>query len=166
MVQKNRQKKKSPAWLNLIFLRTKVIPLFRLGDKQNLVAYRPVSLLSQFSKVLDKVFVQKLDNFIEENNLLNEGQCGFGGNPCPARALKDMTEEIANVIDKKKRNIVGVFLDLKKAFDTLDLNILISELYSYGLRGVALRWLTEQTTACAVCWENVCLKIECGVPQG
>lgn len=49
-----------------------------------------------------KIFVRKLDYFIEKNNLLNEGQCGFRGNPSPARALMDMTEEIANVIDNKK----------------------------------------------------------------
>ncbi len=105
----------------------KVIPLFKVGDKQNLSNYRPVSLLSQFSKVLEKIFVQKFDSFIEKNNLLNESEYGFRGNRSTALALMNIIEEITTATDNKKYTI-GVFIDLKKAFDMVDHNIFISKL--------------------------------------
>lgn len=73
----------------------KVIPLFKTGDMHDFSNYRPVSSLSQFSKVLEKVFAQKLDNFIE----LLEGQYGFRANRSTALALIEIMEEITTAVD-------------------------------------------------------------------
>ena len=105
----------------------KVIPLFKAGDKHSFNNYRPVSLLSQFSKVLEKFFVQKLDNFIEKNNILSESQYGFRTNWSTALAIMEIIEEITTAIDRRKYTI-GVFIDLKKAFDTIDHSILFAKL--------------------------------------
>lgn len=148
----------------------KVIPLFKTGDKYSFTNYRPVSLLSQFSKVFEKVFANKLDNFIEKNKLISESQFGFRSNRSTSLALMKITEEITTAIEKNKYTI-GVFIDLKKAFDTIDHKILISKLQTYGLRGVVLSWLSSyldkrQQFVQFSGYKSECLNLECGVPQG
>ena len=91
----------------------KVIPLFKAGDQHKFINYRPVSLLSQFSKVLEKLFVSKFDDFIEKNNLLNDSQYGFRTQRSTALALMKLTEDITTAIEDKKYTI-GIFIDLKK----------------------------------------------------
>ncbi len=146
----------------------KVIPLFKVGDKHSFTNYRLVSLLSQFSNVLEKLFVIKLDYFIEKNKLLSESQFGFQTKRSTALALMKITEEITTAIENKKYTI-GVFVDLKKAFDTIGHKILISKLKSYGVRGVALNWLgsyLDNRLQYVQFSENKYMNIECGVPQG
>lgn len=148
----------------------RVIPLFKTGNKHEFTNYRPVSLLSQFSKVLEKLYVQRLDSFIEKNNLLSESQYGFRSNRSTALALMKITEEISTAIDNHKHTI-GVFIDLKKAFDTIHHTILISKLNNYGIRGVVLDWLisylhNRQQYVELGGFKSDCMKLECGVPQG
>ena len=92
--------------------------------------------------MLEKLFVQKLDGFIEKNSLLNENQYGFRSNRSTSSAVMNIIEDIATATDSKKHTI-GVFIDLKKAFDTIDHSILISKLHSYGVRGIVLDWLSS-----------------------
>lgn len=103
---------------------TKVIPLSKAGDKHHLTNYRPVSL--QFSKILE-VFNSRLDSFIEQNQLLSDNQYSFRNNHSTSHALFDMIEEITNTTDNKK-HAIGLFLDLSKAFDTINHDILIKKL--------------------------------------
>lgn len=91
----------------------KVIPLYKTGDKHLFTNYRPVSLLPQFSKILEKAFNNRLDNFIEKHNLLTDNQYGFSSNRSTSQALIELTEETTNSIDKKKYPY-GVFIELKK----------------------------------------------------
>ena len=150
--------------------KAKVIPVFKTGNKQHFTNYRPISLLSQFSKILEKLFGERLDNFVEKNNLLTENQYGFRANRSPAMALIELTEEIIKNIDNKMYT-VGVFVDLKKAFDTINHNILISKMSKYGFRGVVAKWLEsyiknrEQIVQLGHC-KSRSMKIMCGVPQG
>uniref|UniRef100_A0A8C6SQ40 Reverse transcriptase domain-containing protein n=1 Tax=Neogobius melanostomus TaxID=47308 RepID=A0A8C6SQ40_9GOBI len=148
----------------------KVIPLFKAGDKHLFTNYRPVSLLPQFSKILEKVYNSRLDSFIERCNLLSDNQFGFRNNHSTSHALFDIIEEITNAVDNKKYAI-GLFIDLSKAFDTINYDILINKLEHYGIRGVALQWVTSYLKNRKQCvkigdYQSSCRQIVCGLPQG
>ena len=96
----------------------KVLPLYKNGDRELFTYYRPVSLLSQFSKIIEKLFANRLDSFINKHGLINNCQYGFRSNRSTSLALIEHIEEISNSIDNKNVTI-GVSIDLKKAFNTL-----------------------------------------------
>ena len=148
----------------------KVIPLFKKGDPQDFSNYRPVSLLPQFSKILEKVFNNRLMSFVDSHSILNNGQYGFRNGHSTSSAILELLEELTNGIEKSKSTI-GVFIDLKKAFDTIDHNILIKKLEFYGIRGIANDWICsylsnrfQHVLINDCCSSN--LKITCGIPQG
>ena len=86
----------------------KVIPIFKGNDKQVFTNYRPISLLSQFSKIIEKLFNVRLDNFIDRHSILSNSQYGFSTNMSTSLALLELTEEITSALDKKK--VLLVFL--------------------------------------------------------
>ena len=148
----------------------KVVPLFKAGDRSLFSNYRPISLLSQFSKILEKLFNETLDKFIDKFQLLNNCQYGFRSQMSTSHALLDLVEEITSSTDAKKISI-DVFIDLKKAFDTVNHDLLIDKLEYYGIRGIAQEWLKSylkdrkqfvQIDECA----STLLSVTCGVPQG
>ena len=102
--------------------------------------YRPVSLLSQFSKILEKWFAQKLFFFLEKHKLITEKQYGFRAKRSTALALIELIEKITSVTENKQ-DTVGVFIDFSKAFDTINHSLLLSKSYNYGIRGLAHQWL-------------------------
>ena len=148
----------------------KVIPLFKAGDKSLFTNYRPVSLLPQFSKILEKLFSKRLNAFIEKHNILNNSQYGFRNEHSTSLALIELIEQITLASDCKKSTI-GVFIDLKKAFDTINHDILLNKLQHYGIRGVAHKWLDSyiKHRKQFVSFNDVnsdFLDMVCGVPQG
>ena len=148
----------------------KVIPLFKSGQKNVFTNYRPVSLLPQFSKILEKLFDKRLDAFIDKYELLSNSQYGFRSNRSTSLALIELLEEITTSLDNKK-NVIGVFIDLKKAFDTVNHKILLQKLEHYGIRGMLLNWfesyLTDRKQYVFYNGVSSDLKtISCGVPQG
>ena len=112
----------------------------------------------------------RLMSYINKNDILYKGQYGFRQKLSTSLAIIDLIEEITSQIDK--RNVtIGVFIDLKKAFDTIDHEILLNKLEIYGLRGVALNWLKSylSDTKQFVNFNNsdsVELTVLCGIPQG
>ena len=104
----------------------KVIPLFKSGEKTNFTNYRPVSLLPQFSKVLEKLFCSRFTKFIERNNVLSDNQYGFRSKHSTSLALINLVEELTDSMDNKNIT-VGIFIDLKKAFDTIDHELLLKK---------------------------------------
>ena len=148
----------------------KVIPLYKSGEKNVFTNYRPVSLLPQFSKILEKLFNNRLDNFVEKYNLLNESQYGFRNNRSTSLALLELIEDITTSLDNKKSTI-GVFIDLKKAFDTIDHNLLLQKLEHFGIRGITYEWIKSYLSNRKqyVQIDDVKsdpLNVICGVPQG
>ena len=148
----------------------RVIPLLKNGDVKEFSNYRPVSILSQFSKILEKVFHNRLMSFINDKQILNNSQFGFRKNMSTAMAIIELVEEITTAIDEGKTT-VGVFINLKKAFDTVDHNILAKKLEHYGIRGLAKDWvcsyLANRTQYVCINYSNSdCLDVKCRVPQG
>uniref|UniRef100_A0A3Q3LLQ2 Reverse transcriptase domain-containing protein n=1 Tax=Labrus bergylta TaxID=56723 RepID=A0A3Q3LLQ2_9LABR len=148
----------------------KVIPLYKTGDKHHFTNYRPVSLLPQFSKILEKLFADRLNKFINKHNLLTDSQYGFRPNRSTSLAVIELIEKITNSLDQKNY-AAGVFIDLKKAFDTINHDRLINKLERYGIRGVVLNWLrsylhNRQQFVKLGEYTSSCLDIACGVPQG
>ena len=148
----------------------KVVPLFKSGRRDIVSNYRPVSILPQFSKILEKVFHRRLESFIERSHILNDCQYGFRKNSSTSLALIDFVENITDAIDRHEYT-VGVFIDLKKAFDTVDHTILLQKLNHIGIRGVAYDWLANYLTnrkqyVLYNGTESSVKQIVCGVPQG
>ena len=148
----------------------KVVPLYKSGSHNHFTNYRPVSLLPQFSKVLEKLFDVRLQKFIEKYSVLHDSQYGFRSNRSTSLALMELIEEICTEIDNKNITI-GVFIDLKKAFDTIDHKLLLQKLEFYGVRGAANDWV-KSYLSCRKQFVQVdehaskLLDIICGVPQG
>ena len=146
----------------------KVIPLFKEGSKTDVNNYRPISLLKIWSKIFERVMYNRMYHFMEHFSLLYNKQFGFRAKHSTIDALVDLTE---NVRSRSCKKVIGFFLDLKKAFDTLDHSILLSKLERLGFRGNCLAWLTSYLTdrfqrvevnGVSSQWR----KIEHGVPQG
>uniref|UniRef100_A0A8C5NFT0 Reverse transcriptase domain-containing protein n=1 Tax=Gouania willdenowi TaxID=441366 RepID=A0A8C5NFT0_GOUWI len=148
----------------------KIRPIYKGGEKCNFTNYRPISILPQLSKILEKLFMNRLDKFIEDNNILHEGQYGFRKGRSTAMAIIDITENIREALEKKLF-VFGIFLDLKKAFDTINHDILEEKLQNYGIKRNALKWIKSYMTNRRqyVDFEehtSKCQTIQCGVPQG
>ena len=117
----------------------KVIPMFKSGDRKHFENYRPISLLSFFSKVYEKIVFIHLYEFLEEHNLLFNRQFGFRKQHSTTHAVITLVDQVSRALDAGKI-VVGVFLDLKKAFDTVDHSILLRKLYALGIRGSLHLW--------------------------
>src|SRR6218665_303500 len=147
----------------------KVIPIFKSG-KSNVANYRPISLLSPFSKILEKFFYSRLISFVNKNSILADTQYGFRKNLSTEFALLDLTNQITKALDDRQIT-VGIFLDLSKAFDTVNHSILLDKLEHYGIRGTPLNWISSYLSNRYqyVAIEDICsslLPLTCGVPQG
>ena len=148
----------------------KVIPLFKSGNKSLFTNYRPVALLCQFSKVLEKLFCKRLNKFIDKYNLISENQYGFRPSRSTSSALLELIEEISSSMDRGLHT-VGIFIDLSKAFDTIDHSLLLKKLENFGIRGVVLNWLKSYLTdrkqyVSLSSYSSELLSVVCGVPQG
>ncbi len=106
----------------------KVILLYKTGNKYHLTNYRPVSLLPQFSNILEKLFNNELDTFIVKHKLLTDSYYGFRPDRSTSLAIIEAIEEITNAIEQQqKKNAVRIFTDIKKAFYTINHDILIKK---------------------------------------
>ena len=148
----------------------KVIPIFKKDNVHLLNNYRPISLLPTISKVFEKVVQEQLTEFVNINKLLYNSQYGFRKAHSTETATLELIDTLLQALDKKEIPI-SIFLDLSKAFDTIDHNILYIKLRHYGINGVPLNWLINYLTdrqkivKLDVEISNT-LPISTGVPQG
>ena len=148
----------------------KVIPIFKKGDQSLFENYRPISLLPAISKVLEKRIALQLSSYFEKNKLLFDNQYGFRPKHSTEHAALELIDRITNKMDTNEIPL-NIFLDLSKAFDTIDHSILLNKLKYYGLKGSTLNLFQsylsnrkqyteiEDTT-------STILPIQVGVPQG
>ena len=148
----------------------RVTPIFKTGAKHDMENYRPISVISIVSKIMEKLIYNQLYDYLINSNLLSNSQHGF--RPCHSTttALLDITNRWYQSIDVGQLNGV-VLLDLKKAFDTVDHDILLQKLQIYGINGLALNWiksyLSDRIQYCQVNGHlSNPLTVTTGIPQG
>ena len=148
----------------------KTMPLYKKGSTLNTNNYRPISLLSIFSKIYEKIMYARLYQFLEKSDLFYSLQFGFRAKHSANHALISITETGKESIDNNKFGC-GVFLDLRKAFDTVSHKILLAKLRHNGMIGMAFNWFQSYLTNRRQYVEvnsasSDVLDVMCGVPQG
>ena len=122
--------------------KSNVTPIFKKGTKSSTSNYRPVSLTSVICKVMESLIRDKLMSHMCNNNLLNNCQHGFRtGRSCVTQLL-DMMETWTNILDSYG-SIDAIYLDFRKAFDTVPHERLLLKLHGYGIRGNMLSWIRQ-----------------------
>ncbi len=112
------------------FKLAKVLPVFKKGDHSNLNNYRPISLLSVFNKLLEKLMYNRLIAYLQKRNVLYDKQFGFHSQNSTEHAILTITDKIQKAIENRNYSC-GIFLDFSKAFDTVHHGILINKLEKY-----------------------------------
>ena len=148
----------------------KVIPIYKKGSPTSVNNYRPISILSTINKIFEKILYARLINYIDKFQLIYKYQYGFRKKHSTEHALIELIDQIRFSMDNKQMTC-GIFIDLSKAFDTVDHQILIGKLEHYGIRGTALElfksYLSNRKQYVHI---NNCKSqtrpISCGVPQG
>lgn len=152
------------------FKVSQIIPLPKFAHTQEIGDFRPISLLNVFSKIFEKILKEKIMKFIEKNNILNSSQFGFTTNSSTEYAITTIYDQFLKNLDD---NLItcSIFLDIKKAFDSISHDILLKKLYHYGFRGKIWSLLKSYLYG-----RNSCVKIDQrmskfyiikhGVPQG
>ena len=148
----------------------KIIPIFKTGDKEDPNNYRPISLLTAFSKILEKLVYKRLIKFLLNCNSIYLKQYGFLRGRSTEHAMIDLVQQIVSAIERKCFSL-GLFLDLTKAFDTISHQILLKKMHCYGIRGVPNDWFKSYLSDRQqyVQLQNSCSSsksINFGVPQG
>ena len=148
----------------------KVLPFYKSGKKNLMTNYSPISVLSSFSKILERIMYNRLYSYLNDNNLFFQKQFGFREGHSTNHAHIQLINNICDSFNQNKYTL-GVFIDLSKAFDTVDHNMLLKKLSLYGIKNNNLKWFSSylsnrkqfiQAGAIKTSYENITF----GVPQG
>ena len=146
------------------------MPIYKSGNAQEVSNYRPISVLPVFSKIIERCMSHRLMNFLLKFKVISPDQFGFLKGKSTADAFIKLTEYVYKSLNDK-RHCLGIFIDLRRAFDTVNHGILLNKLELYGVRGIALSWFTSYLQGrqqyVSIAGHNSALKnITIGVPQG
>jgi len=144
--------------------------IHKSSDKNLFTNYRPISVLPCFSKMLEKIMYKRLMAYILKNKILSNHEYGFRSKSSTSHAIIELVDKITKSIEKDEFTI-GIFLDLSKAFDTVNHTILLRKLHFYGIRGKCYDWIKDYLTnrKQVIKYHNTKsteMTITCGVPQG
>ena len=150
--------------------RAKVIPLHKKDDKNSPKNYRPVALLSVFSKIVERAIFQQIIQYLEDNNLLHPSHHGFRTKHNTATALLQMFDTWIDALENNDISAV-IMLDLSAAFDVVDHSILIEKIKLYGFQDCISSWIKSYLSDRSQCVYidgvySEMKNIEAGVPQG
>ena len=160
---------KESTFPNLLKI-AEIIPLHKGGEKTNSTNYRPISLLPIFGKLFEKVIANRITKFFDKNNVITPHQYGFRRNHSTELAVTEIHNKLLRNMDEGKHTCT-IFLDLAKAFDSVDHKILLGKLEKYGIRGGTLKLLESYLSGRQhyVKLDNTKSSsrlLEIGVPQG
>jgi len=155
---------------------SEIKPLFKKGDRHNISNYRPISILTSFSKVLEKAVHFQLYEHCRKHNILAGERFGFRNKLSTTDAIYKLINKILIALNKKIM-VGGIFCNLEKAFDSINHDILISKLNLYGVKGKTLSWfksylknryqrVTLTNKANCQNYHSTWQEIAHGVPQG
>ena len=147
-----------------------ITPIFKSGSKQDVKNYRPVCSLSPFSKIFEKIIYNRMIDFIDQNNILSPNQFGFQKGLSTESAIIQFINKVHKGLSKRHHTI-AIFMDLSKAFDVLNHNILSEKLEHYGFRGKFLELLmsfisNREYFVSANGFTSDTKTVNIGVPQG
>ena len=147
-----------------------VKPVFKSGDKNIFNNYRPISILPYISKVLEKIIHKRIMDYLTENDILCKNQFGFQKSLSTYMPILLLQERVTKAMENGKL-AVAIYIDLQKAFDTVNHNILIGKCEKYGISGSALNLLKSYLTNRKQCVEyqevrSALEDVTLGVPQG
>ena len=148
----------------------KVVPIYKKGNRLDPTNYRPINLLSTINKLIEKVLYKRFYEYFEKFGMIYKYQFGFRHSYSTTMALIEITDQLREQIEKKNITM-GIFIDLTKAFDLVNHDILIFKLQTYGIRGPAIEliksYLSERTQYTKIgSTKSDINTIKCGVPQG
>ena len=149
---------------------SRVKPLFKSGDQSRFSNYRPISLLPSLSKIFERVIFDQLLGYFTNNKLLCMDQFGFRPGHSTELAALRLVDHLITQIDKC-RVPTNIYIDLSKAFDTLNHDILLQKLKYYGITGTSVNLLQSYLSERYQYVEynghrSNTLPISTGVPQG
>ena len=149
----------------------RITPIYKGGDKENVVNYRPISVLPCFSKILERIMHNRLYLYLTENNVLYNKQFGFQKGHSTDYAIVQLADQMHEMFNKNIYTL-GAFIGLPKAFDTVNHKILLKKLSHYGIKNKSLDWFTcylsnrKQFIGYNVNSNSTVHDIVCGVSQG
>lgn len=148
----------------------KVVPIFKTGDPNNPSSYRPISVLSVVNTIFEKLIAFQLKTFLDVNHIICPQQHGFVSSRSTSTAVVTLSQLILSALHN--HNVaVSVFIDIKKAFDTVSHSILLMKLEAYGVRSGALEFFksylsSRQQQVVLKQFKSAYQTVTCGVPQG
>jgi hypothetical protein len=149
---------------------SRVVPLHKKGDPNNLTNYRPISIVPVMAKIIEKILFEQLYEYSETKYILSPFQFGFRQGRCTTSAIQELVSRVISGFENSKY-VGGTFCDLSKAFDCVSPRILIEKLKFYGISGTSLdlinSYLSDRTQATQY-KQNISsvVKLKYGVPQG
>jgi exonuclease III len=147
-----------------------VLPLHKGGDTYNMNNYRPISKLSCLSKILESLINSQLKSFLSLSSFLSPSQSGFRARHSTISAASLVVNDVIAALDNKQ-HCAALFVDLSKAFDTVDHHLLLNKLSLMGFDHMSLQWFKSYLTGRSQCVKvgkiiSPFLDIDKGVPQG